>query len=95
MLYFYRHPNCPKCELVQSRLRELVLAHRVILPGQTDPNAPPFPKDLTPPTLIDGENIIGGIELILAHLETLRQFKEEWDKFQSDSCYCGDDGEIE
>ncbi len=95
MLYFFPHEHCQECEEIGRQLKQLVLAHRVILPGQTHPNAPPIPKDLTPPVLIDGKNIIKGISPILAHLETLRKFKEEWDKFQSDSCYCGDDGEIE
>ncbi len=95
MLYFYSHEHCKECEEIQSRLRDLVLAHRVIGPGQTVEGGPPLPSTLTPPALIDGNSIVSGAEAIALYLEELHNFKESWDKFQGDSCYCGDDGEIE
>jgi hypothetical protein len=73
----------------------MVLAHRVILPGQAVEGSPPLPATLTPPALIDGEKIISGAEAIARHLSELSQLKAAWDKFQGDACYCGDDGEIE
>jgi hypothetical protein len=47
------------------------------------------------PLLMDSKKHIEGEKNIVAYLEELHKFKEEWDKFQSDSCYCDDDGNIE
>lgn len=47
------------------------------------------------PLLVDSAKYIEGEKNILAYLEDLRKFKAEWDKFQNDSCYCDDDGNIE
>lgn len=47
------------------------------------------------PLLVDKAKYIEGEANIVAYLDKLRKFKAEWDKFQSDSCYCDDDGNIE
>lgn len=95
MISFYRHSTCPECDQIQAALEEMVLAHKVI-PWEEQASGKGIPgTDLEPPVLVDGDEIYRGSDEILSHLKTLRCFKEEWDKFQSDSCYCGDDGEIE
>jgi hypothetical protein len=47
------------------------------------------------PLLVTRAQYIEGEKNILEYLEDLRKFKAEWDKFQSDSCYCDEDGNIE
>jgi hypothetical protein len=54
-----------------------------------------MPIESEPPILVDGKQVVQGSKNILTYLEKLESFKEEWDMFQSDSCYCRDDGEIE
>ncbi|RMG35644.1 MAG: hypothetical protein D6732_09145 [Methanobacteriota archaeon] len=95
MLYLFPHEHCKECEEIRSRLKQLVLAHRVIQPGQAIEKVLEIHGDISPPVLIEGDKVIRGERAILKFLEELGKFKEEWDKFQSDSCYCGDNGEIE
>ncbi len=48
-----------------------------------------------PPVVWDDQRTYVGKNAILGFLEEMAQFKQEWDKFQSDTCYCDDEGEIE
>lgn len=91
MLQFYRHKTCAECEQIQEKLQELVLAHRVIFVADSSQ----LPQGGNLPLLVDGEKTCRGKQAILAHLEALESFKAEWDKYQSDSCYCGEDGNPE
>lgn len=91
MLQFYRHQECAECEQIQEKLRELVLAHRVILVAHPSQ----LPRGGRPPLLIDGSNICQGKQAILAYLKALESFKTQWDKYQSDACYCDEDGNPE
>jgi hypothetical protein len=43
---------------------------------------------------MDDKEIIQGKDKILAHLEDLEGFKEQWYKFQSDACYCVEEGNV-
>lgn len=95
MIFFYRHPDCRKCNQIQERLEDLVLAHRVIFGDKEIPATENIPKDSKLPLLADNGNFISGEKAILSHLDELEQFKTEWDKYQSDSCYCDEDGNVE
>lgn len=79
---------------IQEVLKELCLAHdTVVLDSRQD-----LPDELRasgpPPVLVDDGEIIQGREKILAHLEDLAAFKDLWYKFQSDACYCDEEGNI-
>jgi hypothetical protein len=51
---------------------------------------------VTAPVLIDGDRrVIEGDEPILKHLEELEAVKALWDKYQTDACYCDEDGRVE
>lgn len=95
LIKLIRKDNCPGCAAIEEMLLELCLAHNVVTirDGETRPEF--IPPGTALPALIDGEKIISGEQNILSHLKELAAFKEEWDRFQSDSCYCGDDGEVE
>lgn len=95
MLKFYHTPHCPRCREIQEALTEMSLAHEVILVKDSDEIEADILKHKKLPLLIDDDEISQGSEAILQHLEELKGFKELWDKFQSDACYCGDEGEIE
>ena len=94
MVTLYRTPDCPGCLAIQSVLKELVLAHHVVVADPSDLPAA-LPQGTHLPVLVDEGVIYQGREAILAHLEELESFKELWDKFQSDACYCDEEGNVE
>ncbi|RMH74673.1 MAG: hypothetical protein D6681_22840 [Calditrichaeota bacterium] len=93
MLVFYRTPECPQCKRIQEILEEMVIAHRVVS-GASGGDSQTSSVAVSPPAIVEGNTVVQGHREILRYLEALEQFKAEWDKFQSDACYCGDDGEI-
>lgn len=95
MIKFYRHPDCAECEQIQEKLNELVLAHSIVIVGQGIPDTESIPPNTAIPLLADNGNLVSGESAILKHLEELEAFKIQWDKYQSDSCYCDEEGDIE
>lgn len=99
MLTLYRNRDCPASDEIQQRLRELTLAHRIVLADDIvladEPTTAP-PSDKPPgfqsPTLRDGAAAYVGSQAILRHLEHLGQIKSRWDQFGADACYCDADG---
>jgi hypothetical protein len=94
MITFFRTPDCPGCGEIQDILEELCLAHKVIL-LQGNNNISELPQGTHPPVLVDGDEVIQGPEAIVAHLEWLEGFKALWEKYQSDACYCDEEGRVE
>jgi glutaredoxin len=95
MIKFYRTRKCNGCAAIQDALEELCIAHEtVVLESQKD-----LPPELTNkgglPVVVDGRQVIVGSKNIIAHLEELEQFKELWYKYQSDACYCDEEGNVE
>jgi len=92
MLTLYRTPDCPGCRALQAALEAENLAHRVVLVD--DDREAELPAGTHPPVLVDEGTVYQGREAIDAHLHELAAFKAEWDKFQTDACYCDDEGEV-
>ncbi len=90
MITLYREPVSSEAEAIQEKLRECVVAHRVVIIDGDSQTAPPRPL----PTLRDGEEWISGQAELELYLERLRRRMEAWNRYQSDACYIGDDGEI-
>jgi hypothetical protein len=95
VILFYRTPNCPRCGGIQDVLEEMAVAHRVVLVGPGTPVPKELPKGTTLPVLVDGNELVQGSDAIVAHLEALEKFQALWYKYQSDACYCDDQGNIE
>jgi hypothetical protein len=94
MITFFRTSDCPECGEIQDTLEELCLAHKVIsLNGDDDVSG--LPQGTHPPVLVDGDEVIQGREAIVAHLAWLEGFKAVWEKFQTDACYCDEEGNVE
>ncbi len=76
-------------------LRELCMPFDVVTieGGQALPKS--VPVNAKPPLLIDEEKVFEGPTEIIEHLEELEKFKSEWYKFQSDVCYCDENGKVE
>lgn len=93
MIEFYRPADCAPCEEIEAALKEMVLAHKVIVvePGQ-------HPKALDPdtslPALKDNGRVISGQAAIRTHLEELEKVVADWRRFQGDACYIDDEGEV-
>ncbi len=92
MIELYIRNDCPACGVVQNALQDMTLAHRVITVG--DDHALPLglPPDAQPPVLVDDGKAIYGRDALRAHLQQLREFKAQWEKYQGDTCYGDEDG---
>lgn len=95
MIILFRRTDCPSCAEIESRLEEMVIAHKIVIFEKDKQINSPVTENTRLPALLDGEKTFCGKESILEHLEELEKFKTEWDKFQSDACYCDDEGDIE
>ncbi len=95
MLRFVRTAQCRKCDAIQETLESLCLAHDVRVGMTHGPRASGLPASVTAPVLIDGDRVIEGDEPILKHLEELAAVKALWDKYQTDACYCDEEGRVE
>ncbi len=94
MLKFHRTSDCPRCGRIQEVLEQLNIVHEVML-TQTADSIEGLPRGTKIPVLLDEGKLFEGSEAILRRLEELEKFKREWYKFQSNSCYCNEKGEIE
>ena len=92
MIEFYRPINCPACADIEAVLKELVVAHKVIVVEAGQKMAELSP-DISLPAIKDNGQIISGSASIATYLKELEKFVADWQRFQSDSCYLDDEGE--
>ena len=86
MIELYRTEESTAGNIIEEALRELVLAHRVIIvTPETLPKALPAGTPL--PALRDEGQLITGDGAIQAHLRQLELIAHEWRKYQADACY--------
>jgi len=94
MIKLYCSRKCPRCGDIVDLLDELAVAHEVIY--VTDENRRQvLPKQTSEPVLVEGKNIVQGSKAITDYLEKLEDFKQLWYKFQSDACYCDEQGNVQ
>ena len=86
MIKFYRPADCKGCADIEDALKEMVLAHRVIVVDAGQP-INELPADTPLPALIDNGKIIAGLENVRPYMRVLEEVVFEWYKYQSDSCY--------
>ena len=86
MIEFYRPVECSACAEIEEALKEMVLAHRVIVveAGQLPDG---LPANTRLPALKDNGQLITGIEHVRPYMRVLEEVVFEWYKYQSDSCY--------
>ena len=93
MIELFRHKKCESCSQVEDKLKELVLAYSVTVIEGT--NLPEFVKNNTElPLIKDGDEIISGKNEFEKYFIRLEKLVADWRKFQSDSCYIDDNGEV-
>lgn len=93
MINFYCAESCPHCTAIREVLDSLSLAHKVVI--VEDRAESPVSHAQRLPVLEDEGEVITGRKAVLEHLEKLAGFKAEWEKFQTDACYCDDEVNIE
>ena len=95
MIEFVRKENSPFCDSIEERMREMSLSYTARIAGRSGGPQKDDPEPEEAPLIIDEGKIIKGEEEIYRYLDEMREFKKKWDKFQSDACYCDDEGKIE
>jgi hypothetical protein len=88
MITLYLLKNDEQSEHVCELFRDLAVSHRVVY-------KPSLPSRLRLPAVVDDDRILQGREEIEAYVEELTLYLAEWQKFQSDACYCNRDGEVD
>jgi glutathione S-transferase len=95
MIRYFRMPNDGDSTVIQDALDELCMAHETVVLESAEELRADLTGQGRPPILVDGHNVITGSDHILTHLEELSRFKKQWYRFQSDACYCDEQGSVE
>lgn len=93
MIKLYRPTDCPTCAEIETTLRELVVAHQVIVVDSGDRPAD-LGSEVKLPAICENNYLVSGPDAINTYLQELAQFTARWRRFQSDSCYLDDDGQV-
>jgi hypothetical protein len=93
MIELYRPVECAICAEIEAALKEMVVAHKVIV-VEKNQNSEILPPETPLPALKENGQIISGQGAIVAHLQELEKFVANWRRFQADSCYLDDDGRM-
>ncbi len=92
VITLYRKACCPAGKAIQERLSDLVVAHRVRIVDPETGDSELEPSRL--PAIREGEELFSSQPEIQDYLIRLEKRMELWNRYQSDACYVGDDGEI-
>ena len=92
MIKVYLEKDSEESKDIIDSLKKLVVAHEVEYLENTGQKQG---KMFDPPVIIDDDRVIQGKENILQYLEELAEFLNEWQRYQSDACYCDSDGNVE
>jgi len=91
MIKLYRPTECSDCYDIEATLKEMVVAHKVVV-VESDQTIDGLDPKVALPAIIDNGQTICGLAAIATYLEELERFVADWRRFQSDSCYIDDDG---
>lgn len=89
MIKLYREENSPQADTIEAEFREMVLGYdRVIVePAQ----ARELFNGLDLPVITNNERVVSG-EDIKPYIKELETLMRDWQLFQGDYCYVGEDG---
>jgi glutaredoxin len=94
MLTLYYRPECPRWTRIKDTLEELALAHETREVKDRGDLPEEAPEDVELPLLVDDGAEYAGSAAVADRLQELQRFKELWYKFQSDVCYCEEEGDV-
>lgn len=93
MITLYCKTGDSQCLRIHEELEELVIAHELVeVSGGGDAR---LPEHGPLPLLVDGPRRVHGLAAVESYLEELGRFASLWRKYQSDACYCDDEGNVE
>ena len=84
MIEFYRDKKCKRCDFIEKELKDMVLAY----------HANNLEVSGFKPEIVQGHRVIMGHENLLKYVDELHDTIELWRKFEGDTCYCDEDGNI-
>ncbi len=90
MIVFYRPPESTLSDDIEETLRDLALAHRVVVVENGNRPAE-LPPDTALPALQEGRELHTGEEAVKAYVDDLEQEVLYGRQFQSDACYLDPD----
>ncbi|MDX1521002.1 MAG: hypothetical protein R3264_05210 [Anaerolineae bacterium] len=93
MIELYRPHDCAACADYETALKEMVIAHKVIV-VENDQMPEGLPNDAELPALKDNGEVITGQAAITARLKELQKFIHDWNMFQGDACYVEEDEDL-
>ncbi len=91
MITLYRKEPCANCDEIADALREMVVAHNVVTVGDA---WPPELSEGSMPTIVEGDKVVRGIDDVRCFVRALADYLTDWNRFQSDSCYVDEDGNV-
>jgi hypothetical protein len=94
MIELVRKKDSAVCDSIEEKMREMRLSYRTRDPEDPEIKGKEIDGDDLPFVLDEGR-VIKGEKEIYRYLEDIGEFKKKWDKFQSDACYCDEEGNIE
>ncbi len=89
MIILYRKHDCPFCDEIEEAFREVVLAYKIGTISDL-----PVQQSKKLPLIVEGGKHYFGEKAIRGFVEESKKLMADWQKFQSDSCYLGDDGKV-
>lgn len=90
MIRLYREETSPEADAIEAEFRELVLGFdRVVVDSA---KAREMFGGLELPVITNNERVVGG-DAIPPYLKELEKLMRDWQSFQGDYCYVGEDGE--
>ena len=90
MIKLYREEISPQADTIEAEFREMVLGYdRVVVePAQ----AQEMFRGLSLPVITNNERVVSG-EDIKPYIKELETLMRDWQLFQGDYCYVGEDGD--
>jgi len=89
VIKLYLEKNDDESSRVRELFDELAVARREVY------DASSLPEGATIPAVVDDGRTIEGLGAIEEYVDELSRYLDEWQKFQSDACYCNEQGEVE
>jgi hypothetical protein len=91
MIVLYRESKSPEADAVEAEFREMVLGYDCVIvePAQAREL---FGEGHALPVIQNNERVVSGTD-IQPYLKELERLMHDWQMFQGDTCYVGEDGE--
>jgi glutaredoxin len=90
MVTLYCTPNCPSCAKIEDILKEISLAHDIVLIQDETEKMKHFSTNIALPILKDEHIAYAGQDAIITHLGELTHLEARLARFQTGTCCCNE-----